>query len=784
MLQSGAMRSLHPSPGRMRALRVLLRVESLTPRLRWLVQVAIGVAATAVAGLVQYLVLPRPSIAPFVFFFLAVAVTAWLAGRAAGLVAVALSALMANRLFLSPSDGLSLFGIELRTTLLFVVGAGPVAWLCGLFRKALLETHQTTLLLERQASLMESSFAAALESEERFRTLAENSPDLIARFDRDLRHLYANAAAGRATGIPPERLVGRTSAELGLPEQVVALWESVLRRAFETGERQSMQFQLDRPDGIALYESLVAPERGPDFSMHSVLVTSRDVTERARAEQALREGEARFRHLADAMPQLVWTARPDGTVDYYNRRSAEFMGVDRRADGTWSWGPMLHPDDRARTVAAWQRAVEAGEEYQIEHRVQLANGTFRWYLTRGVPVRDERGSVVRWYGTATDIHEQKRAQEALQEADRRKNEFLGVLSHELRNPLAPIQNSIYLAMHAPPGTDQERRALTIIERQVQQLTRLVDDLLDVTRISRGKVQLKREKLDLRALARQAHDDRRDLFERSGHDLVLELPSDPLFVFADPTRLAQVIGNLLQNAAKFTPPGSRTTLAVRAVDERNAEISVADTGTGIPPEILAHLFEPFVQGERTLDRSAGGLGLGLALVKGLAELHGGTVRATSGGPGTGARFVVTVPLERRREPRPGPLTALRTPAAGRRVLIIEDNQDAAETLRDALEIDGFVVAVAFDGADGLRTARDFRPDAVICDIGLPGMNGLEVARAVRADPELGSVTLIALSGYALAEDVDRARAAGFDVHLSKPPDLAALGRSLSEARAQQ
>jgi PAS domain S-box-containing protein len=782
MAQRALASSIPPGlAGLERAQRILLWIHSRAPRgFRPIVHLGIAAAATAAAGLVQYLVLPPPSTTRFVFFYAAVAVVAWLGGRGPGLLTVLLSALAANWLYLPSDRPLSLTGVEVRATVLFVVSATLVAILCGLFRNTLLEAHRTSFRLTQQASLLEQALERARESEERFRTLAENSPDLIVRFDRDLRHLYANAAAGRAAGIAPDHFVGRTSVELGMPSRLLSLWESHLRRAFDTGGPQAMEFQLERPEGTTFYESRIVPELGPRGDILSVLVTGREVTERKHTEEALRESERSFRSLADAMPQLVWAARPDGTVDYYNRRSAEFPGIERHPDGSWSWAPVVHPEDLGPTIAAWQRAVASGEEYQVEHRLRLANGTFRWHLSRGVPVRNGRGVIVKWYGTSTDIQEQKRAQEVLQEADRRKNEFLGVLSHELRNPLAPIRNSLFIVSRASPGTDQHRRALATIERQVGQLTRLVDDLLDVTRIARGKVHLNREKVDLRVLARQAFEDHADGFAKNGLDLRLETADEELFVFADPARLGQVIGNLLQNAAKFTPRGSQVTLSVRPAGERHVEVSVVDTGQGIPPDLLARLFQPFVQAEGSTGRSAGGLGLGLALVKGLVELHGGTVAAHSAGPGMGARFVVTIPRERRAEPRLALVTETPIPSSPRRVLIIEDNPDAAATLKEALEMEGHVVALAYTGDEGIQTARAFKPRAVICDIGLPGMSGFEVAKAIRSDPDLGSITLIALSGYALADDIDRAKAAGFDLHLAKPPDLVALGRSILES----
>jgi CheY-like chemotaxis protein len=371
--------------------------------------------------------------------------------------------------------------------------------------------------------------------------------------------------------------------------------------------------------------------------------------------------------------------------------------------------------------------------------------------------------------------------EALREADRRKNEFLQMLSHELRNPLAPIRNSLYILDKAAPGGEQARRALAVIDRQVQHTTRLVDDLLDVTRITRGKIRLQREPLDLCALARRTLEDHREQFAKNGVDLELVAPPEELVVDADPTRLAQVIGNLLNNAVKFTPRGGRTTLTVSAAGGGVlAELEVRDTGAGLSSEVIPQLFEPFMQVEKTLDRSAGGLGLGLALVKGLVELHGGGVHVESEGIGKGTSFIVRLPLTMRRARR---LTAVRTRHATgvtRRVLLIEDNIDSAETMKEALELSDHLVEIALTGPDGVAKARAGTPDVIICDIGLPGIDGFQVAKAIRAIARLDHVRLVALSGYAQPEDIERAKQAGFDLHLAKPPDLDALERAILEA----
>jgi signal transduction histidine kinase/ActR/RegA family two-component response regulator len=375
-----------------------------------------------------------------------------------------------------------------------------------------------------------------------------------------------------------------------------------------------------------------------------------------------------------------------------------------------------------------------------------------------------------------------RAKEAeLIEADRRKTEFLAMLSHELRNPLAPIRNSLYILDRAAPGGDQARRAQRVIDRQVNHLARLVGDLLDVVRISRGKTHLKLERLDVADLVAHTAEDHRASFAHSGLELEVRVPARPIWVQADRVRVAQLVGNLLNNASKFTEHGGKATVSLEE-DPRLGQVAIRiqDTGAGIAPEMLPRLFEPFIQADRSLARSRGGLGLGLAVVKGLAEMHAGTVSASSEGLGKGAEFTVRLPLDSSAaptgtEPREAPQSA-----PSRRVLVIEDNVDAADTLRQALELRGHAVEVAYTAESGLARVRASKPDVVFCDIGLPGMDGYEVGRAIRGDPALQATMLVALTGYAAPEDIHRSREAGFQYHVAKPPSFEEIERILMNA----
>jgi two-component system CheB/CheR fusion protein len=362
------------------------------------------------------------------------------------------------------------------------------------------------------------------------------------------------------------------------------------------------------------------------------------------------------------------------------------------------------------------------------------------------------------------VEEREQAEQALKDADRRKDEFLAVLSHELRNPLAPIRSSLHVLERAPADTDSAAQAHRIISRQVGHLARLVDDLLDATRIANGKLQVERRPMDLRALAQRTAEDHRGLFSTRDVALEVELPDGPLWVQGDATRLAQAIGNLLQNAAKFTSGGDSVRLSLDQKDHL-AVLRVRDTGIGIDPAMISRLFQPFAQADTTLNRRLGGLGLGLALVKGLVETHGGTIAVSSSGKGLGTEFVVRLPLT-----APPATAEVAAPAAASRprlILVIEDNLDAAESLRLALELEGHEVAVAHDGVEGIDLARQLTPEVVLCDIGLPGMDGYAVAKALRGEPALRDTFVIALTGYALPEDQLRATEAGFDAHLTKP-----------------
>jgi len=383
-----------------------------------------------------------------------------------------------------------------------------------------------------------------------------------------------------------------------------------------------------------------------------------------------------------------------------------------------------------------------------------------------------------------DLSERKRLEDALVKADRRKDEFLAVLAHELRNPLAPIRTAVDTMWLRPMNDEVLQQCRDIIGRQVEQLTRLVNDLMDVSRITRGTITLQREPLDIAEVVRRAVETHRPLLDASRHDLVIELPAEPLIVQGDMTRLSEAVGNLLNNAAKYTEQRGRIMIRVeRATAGREVRVCVKDNGMGIPPEMMPRVFEMFAQIDLTLHRSQGGLGIGLALVRELAEMHGGRIEAFSDGLGKGSEFVLTLPLRADlRAPEPAQRVAIPHQAAGAtRILVVDDNRDAAQSLVAMLRLMGAEVQEAHDGPQALRLAESFRPEVVLLDIGMPGMSGLEVARRMRALPWGAGIMLVAQTGWGQEQDRERARAAGFDVHLTKPIDYTALVKLIGERR---
>lgn len=509
-------------------------------------------------------------------------------------------------------------------------------------------------------------------------------------------------------------------------------------------------------------------------------------------ELAVRETTARLRLALQAADAGLWEWDLRTNANFWSDEVWPLYGLEPHScePSYENWRQTVVPEDRARAEEMMLEAARQGTVLNTEWRVRKRDGSLRWLMSRGQPVRDDAGQIVRYMGIVVDITARKVAELELREADKHRTDFLAILSHELRNPLAPIRNSLFILERAIPGSEQALRAQGIINRQVGHLGRLIDDLLDVTRITRGKIQLQRECLDLQELAVRTAEDLRSTFAKNQVRLEVLTPPGGVRVNGDQARLAQVLGNLLQNSAKFTEPGGQTTVEVGADDVRRlAVLTVRDTGRGIAPEVMPRLFAPFAQADATLDRTKGGLGLGLALVKGLVEMHGGTVRGESEGIGKGATFTICLPLAPSTAPTAAPPEPPpRERAAPGRVLIIEDNSDTATTLREALELGSHEVAVASNGPDGIEKARAFRPDVVICDIGLPEMDGYEVARRMRADPALRGAGFVALTGYAQPEDVEKAQEAGFDAHVAKPPNMEALegvlvrvGRAPNESR---
>ena len=439
-----------------------------------------------------------------------------------------------------------------------------------------------------------------------------------------------------------------------------------------------------------------------------------------------------------------------------------------------TWLASIHPDDRARVDAAALAVVQDRSDYDVEYRVVWPDETIHWILVRGRASYGEDGLPLRISGVSLDMTDRRRDEEALRAADRKKDDFLALLAHELRNPLAPITNALQTIRRTNDGNLRER-CEAIMQRQVGHMVRLIDDLLDVSRINRNKMELRRAPVTVADVVSNAVETARPVIDAAGHELTIALPDTPMLIDGDLTRLAQVFANLLTNSAKYTERGGRIRLEARR-DAAEVVVTVRDTGIGIPRESLPNIFDMFSQVDRTLERSTGGLGIGLALVRGIVEMHGGKVVASSEGAGRGTEFSVRLPLvDAPSEATVEANGGRRWPRSDRpwRVLVVDDNRDSAESMAELLRAHGNEVTVAHDGLEAVARAEALHPEVVLMDVAMPRLNGLEATRRIRAQPWGRGMIVVALTGWGQESDRTRTAQAGCDGHLVKPVSLDAL-----------
>ena len=499
--------------------------------------------------------------------------------------------------------------------------------------------------------------------------------------------------------------------------------------------------------------------------------------------RALETSEKLYRAIGESINYGVWVCDAEGRNIYCSDSLLRLIGQTQEQASNFGWSDVLHPDDIEETMAAWKECARTGNNWYREHRMLGVDGKYHSILAQGLPIRDAAGRVQRWAGINLDISRLKNTERALLEADRRKDEFLATLAHELRNPLAPIRNAGRILDSDAADERQRKWGREVIARQVERMSLLLDDLLDVSRITRGQLELKRDYVDLKSVIGIAVETARPLLDAKQHQLTVSLPSENIKLEADPLRLSQVIGNLLTNAAKYTDPEGQITLSARL---ENAELVIAirDNGIGLTQESLPGLFTMFSQVNSAVDRAEGGLGIGLSLVKGLVALHGGRVEVRSEGLGRGSEFIVHLPhrvlAPANALPREENTGAANANAVRRgRILVVDDNCDAAESLALVLRFSGYEVSIAFGGAEALEIGERDRPLAAIVDIGMPGMSGHEVARRMRLEAWGRNAVLIALTGWGQEHDKQAAKAAGFDEHLTKPVDPNDVERVLDE-----
>ncbi len=753
---------------------------------------------------------------PLTLFIIPVVVSAWFGGLGPGLLATLLSGL-ASEYFLT-EEYFSLFRLDAadweRLTL-FLITSGLVNWLILMMRAARQEVEARARdavhrQIELEAQIVEREQARA----ERERLIAELETER-ARLKAIVEHIpagviLAEAPSGRIVMVNPqvEEILGRPMVlspdiesyrewlAYDVNERHVEGRESVLAMTLQGEVVTGKEILYHRGDGVKAWIRVSgAPIRDASGKIVGGVDLITDIDEEKRASETLRINQERL-NLAQKASQagsFEWNLRTNAVI-WSEETEAIFGLAPGSFGGSYEdWTRCVHPEDLSRAEQELGRAIVDGEGAS-EYRVAWPDGSVRWIQARGKVFFDEAGEPLRWIGINMDVTERKRMEEsfrrqaeALREADRRKNEFLSILAHELRNPLAPISNAIQILTLRGDDPALVAQTKEVMERQVHQMTRMVDDLLEVSRISRGKISLQTAPLDLAEVVATAVETSRPLVEAHHHTLTVTLPERPARVEADGARMAQVLSNLLNNAAKYTEDGGRIDLIVEQA-QGEAVIRVRDNGIGIAPERLPSVFDMFEQIEGVSDRSQGGLGIGLTLARRLVEMHGGKIEAHSAGLGKGSEFVTRLPAyaEPAMKPAPEPSEGPPMPSASgsRRVLVVDDNVDSAESMAVLLRLYGHDVRLAHDGEAALEEARSFRPDVMFLDIDLPKMDGYEVARRLRLEPAMGGLTLVAMTGYGQEEERRRTREAGFHSHLVKPVDFEMLQELLSSLPANQ
>ena len=655
----------------------------------------------------------------------------------------------------------------------------PITGPDGIVNGVFIEGNDVTEHVRTEDAFQESQ-RSALETARQLDALLQSAPVGITMVDARGKTLRVNAASRQLWGAHPvsESLDGYGgwngwwadgSARHG---RRLEAHEWALARALQGEEapRDTVEIEPFGEPGIRrTILNCGAPVRNLDGEIIGSVIAQMDITDRVKIEAALRETATQYRTIANAIPQIVWASRADGYHDYFNQQWYDYTGVPEGSTDGEEWKRLFHFEYQKGAAKKWSHSLATGEPYEIEYRLRHHSGQYRWNLGRALPIRNEKGAIVRWMGTCTDIHEQKLAQEELVRADRLKDEFLAMLAHELRNPLAPIATAAGLLSRGTLDEEGVWQLSEVISRQAGHMTRLIDDLLDVSRVTRGQITLDKEPVDMKSIVTEALEQVRPLLEAKAQHLQIQLTPERSMVSGDRMRLVQVLANVLNNAVKYTPNGGR--IAMRMVeDDGHLTLCVRDSGIGMSSELIAIAFELFTQGERTSDRSQGGLGIGLALVRSLVRLHGGTVSVQSAGLGLGSELTVVLPrLPQDDEPCRLEADKLSPDPARQplQVMVVDDNVDAARLLSMFVELLGHEVFVQFHPASAIECASHVKPDICLLDIGLPDMDGYALARQLRQIPGMENAVLAAVTGYSQPRDKQAAFDAGFDFHFAKP-----------------